>query len=60
MGKREDFLNATLDLITEEGLQALTFAKIINRAHVGSSTVYHYFQNKEELVSELFQLFTSI
>ena len=55
MGKREDILNATLDLITEEGLQSLTFSKIFKTANVGSSTVYHYFQNKEELVSELFR-----
>ncbi|AVV56275.1 TetR family transcriptional regulator [Paenibacillus glucanolyticus] len=55
MGKREDILDATLELITEEGLQSLTFSKIFKKANVGSSTVYHYFQSKEELVSELFR-----
>ncbi|MFD1906987.1 TetR/AcrR family transcriptional regulator [Paenibacillus rhizoplanae] len=54
MGKRDDILQATLDLITEEGLQSVTFAKIFKRANVGSSTFYHYFENKEQLVNELY------
>lgn len=54
MGKREDILNATLDLISEEGLQAVSFAKILKRANVGSGTVYNYFKNKEEIVSAIF------
>ncbi|MFS0723115.1 TetR/AcrR family transcriptional regulator [Paenibacillus sp. 1P07SE] len=56
MGKREDILEATLQLINEDGLQSVTFAKIFKRANVGSSTVYHYFQDKEQLVNELFDL----
>jgi AcrR family transcriptional regulator len=56
LGKREDILMSTLDLIIEEGLQSVTFAKIFKKANVGSGTVYNYFQNKEELVNELFKL----
>lgn len=55
MGKREDILMATLDLITEEGLQSITFAKIFKRANVASATFYYYFENKEELVNELYK-----
>ncbi|OPX44124.1 HTH-type transcriptional repressor Bm3R1 [Ruminiclostridium hungatei] len=55
MGKREDILTATLELITEEGLQSVTFAKIFKRANVGSGTLYNYFQNKEELVNALYK-----
>ncbi|MDR6879870.1 TetR/AcrR family transcriptional regulator [Bacillus sp. 3255] len=55
MSKREDILNATLDLIDEEGLQSVTFAKIMKRANVGSGTVFNYFSNKEELVHELYR-----
>lgn len=54
MSKRDDILAATLDLISEEGLQSITFSKIFKRANVGSGTVYHYFKNKEELVGELY------
>lgn len=55
MSKREDILNATLDLIDEEGLQSVTFAKIMKRANVGSGTVFNYFSNKEELINELYR-----
>lgn len=55
MGKREDIMNATLDLIDEEGLQSLTFAKIFKRANVGSGTVFNYFENKEQLVNEVYR-----
>ncbi len=54
MSKRDDILTATLDLISEEGLQSITFSKIFKRANVGSGTVYNYFKNKEELVGELY------
>ena len=54
MSKYEDILTATLNLINEEGLQSITFAKIFNRANVGSGTVYNYFENKEDLVNKLF------
>lgn len=54
MAKRDDILIATLDLISEVGLQSTTFSKIFKRANVGSGTVYNYFKNKEELVGALY------
>lgn len=54
MSKRDDILTATLELISEEGLQSTTFSKIFKRANVGSGTVYNYFANKEELVGALY------
>ncbi len=54
MSKRDDILQATLDLISEEGLQAITFSKIFKRANAGSGTVYNYFRNKEELVGVIY------
>ncbi len=54
MSMRDDILTATLDLISEEGLQSITFSKIFKRANVGSGTVYNYFKNKEELVGALY------
>ncbi|MCK8489846.1 TetR/AcrR family transcriptional regulator [Paenibacillus sp. MBLB2552] len=55
MSKREDILKATLDLIDEEGLQSVTFAKIFKRAKVGSGTLFNYFSSKEELVNEVYR-----
>jgi len=55
MGKRDDILAATLDLVVDEGLPALSFSKIFEKADVGSGTVYHYFPNKETLVFEVYR-----
>jgi len=55
MSKKQDIMMATLDLIHEEGLQSVTFAKLFKRANVGSGTIYNYFANKEELVNEVYK-----
>jgi len=55
MGKREDILTATLDLVVDEGLPALSFSKIFDKASVGAGTVYHYFPGKEALVLEVYR-----
>ncbi|MBW7452964.1 TetR/AcrR family transcriptional regulator [Paenibacillus sepulcri] len=55
MSKRQDIMKATLDLIDEEGLQSVTFAKILKKANVGSGTVFNYFGSKEELVNEVYK-----
>ncbi|MFC5451525.1 TetR/AcrR family transcriptional regulator [Paenibacillus aestuarii] len=55
MSKKQDIMAATLDLIDEEGLQSVTFAKIFKKANVGSGTIYNYFANKEELVNAVYR-----
>jgi AcrR family transcriptional regulator len=55
MGKRDDILAATLDLVVDEGLPALSFSKIFEKAAVGAGTVYHYFPGKEALVLEVYR-----
>lgn len=55
MGKREDILAATLDLVVEGGIQSLSLSKIFARAGVGSGTVYNYFESKEALVNTLYR-----
>ena len=55
MGKRDDILAATLDIVVDEGLPALSFSKIFEKAEVGAGTVYHYFSGKEALVLEVYR-----
>ncbi len=55
MGKKAAIFDATLSLIVEEGLQAVTLAKILDKADVGSGTLYNYFASKDELLYEMFQ-----
>lgn len=55
MSKRDDILAATMGLITAEGLSAVTLSRILDRAKVGSGTLYNYFLGKDDLVKVLFQ-----
>lgn len=43
------------DRDVEEGLQAVTLAKILDKADVGSGTLYNYFASKDELLYEMYQ-----
>ena len=55
MSKRQDIINATLDLIDEIGLQSVTIAQILKKANVGSGTLFNYFSTKEDLVNETYR-----
>lgn len=54
MSKRDDILNETLKLISNEGFQAVTIAKILDNAKVGYGTLYNYFKSKDELLLTLY------
>lgn len=52
--KRSQIIQATRDLLFEQGLQDTSMAQIAQRADVGMGTIYNYFDNKEELVFTLY------
>lgn len=54
MDKREQILEATADLIAEQGLQDCPMAKVARHAGCGAGTIYRYFSTKEELVQQLY------
>ncbi|MDR2381056.1 MAG: TetR/AcrR family transcriptional regulator [Bifidobacteriaceae bacterium] len=54
MGKREDILDAALRIVSQDGIQSLTMAKIQDEAGVGSGTMYNYFDAKETLLRALY------
>lgn len=56
MSKRNDILNATRNLIFEQGLQSVSMSQIAKAANVGMGTIYNYFPTKEDLVNELFSI----
>jgi TetR/AcrR family transcriptional regulator, repressor of fatR-cypB operon len=45
---------ATLKLVSKEGLAGLTMNKIAQEAGIGTGTLYVYFKGKEELINDLF------
>ncbi len=53
--KRSKILAATLETITEYGLQDTPISQIARRAGVGAGTIYNYFSSKEELVNTLYK-----
>lgn len=56
MNKKEDILNAALELFAERGFYGTSVADIAERAKVGAGTIYRYFQDKDALVNSLYQL----
>jgi len=52
--KRAQILQATLELVTENGFHATPVSLIANRAGIAAGTVYVYFKSKEELINILY------
>lgn len=52
--KIEEIYAATLALIQEHGLSGITVNMIAKKAGLATGTVYNYFENKEELIINLF------
>jgi AcrR family transcriptional regulator len=53
--KLDAVIAATCRLAAERGLLGLTLAQIASAAGIGTSTLYVYFANKEELFNEVFR-----
>ncbi|NWL89644.1 MULTISPECIES: TetR/AcrR family transcriptional regulator [unclassified Paenibacillus] len=53
--KQKDIMDASLALFSERGYDGTTIPMIAEKAQVGAGTIYRYFENKEQLVNELFQ-----
>jgi AcrR family transcriptional regulator len=51
--KRDDILQATLEIISERGFHGAPMSVIAEKANVGAGTIYCYFQSKDELIIEI-------
>ncbi|MGB0521794.1 MAG: TetR/AcrR family transcriptional regulator [Flammeovirgaceae bacterium] len=54
MDKREEILNATLELVTENGFHGAPMSKVAKKANVAAGTIYHHFANKDALIVALY------
>jgi AcrR family transcriptional regulator len=52
--KRQDIISAALDLFVEQGFHGAPMALIAERAGVGAGTIYRYFENRDILISEIY------
>ena len=54
MDTRQKILNAAADLILEEGLDATRISKIAKRAGLTDGALYRHFDNKDDLLAEVY------
>lgn len=54
--KKLAILETTLRLITENGFHATPMSLVAKEAGVAAGTIYHYFENKNQLIGELYSL----
>ncbi len=54
MDKRTAILDAALQLISKQGFHATPVSQIAEKAQVGAGTVYRYFENKDDLLNQLY------
>jgi AcrR family transcriptional regulator len=52
--KKEAIFEATIELLNEIGFANITMSKIGKRAGVSSSTIYVYFENKEDMLKKVY------
>lgn len=53
--KRIAILEATMELVAEQGFDHTPTSQIAKKAGVGMGTIYRYFADKEELIHEVFK-----
>jgi AcrR family transcriptional regulator len=53
--KRQAILDATLRLISKNGFHGTAMSKVAQEARVSTGIIYHYFDNKDELIDELYK-----
>ncbi|BCS88302.1 TetR/AcrR family transcriptional regulator [Pseudodesulfovibrio sediminis] len=52
--KKTAILLATLSLVSDNGFHGTSISKVAARAGVSAGIIYHYFKNKDELITELY------
>ena len=52
--KKKALLQATLSLVNEAGFQGASMSKVAKLAKVSPATIYLYFENKQDLINQLY------
>ena len=52
--KRNALINATIELVNNDGFHAMPMSKIAKMACVSPATIYLYFENKQDLVNKTY------
>lgn len=54
--RREQLLRVAADIVMADGTSALTMQSVADRADVSKALVHHYFDNRDTLILELFEV----
>lgn len=52
--KKQSIFDSTLDLVKDHGFEGTSMSMISRKAGVAAGTIYHYFDGKEMLITQLF------
>lgn len=55
--KKEQILEATLDLASEKGLGNISMSQIASKVSLKKSSLYSHFQSKEEIIEQMYAYF---
>ncbi len=53
--KKQEIINASLEIIREEGISGLTIVKIAKKSNIATGTIYLYFKNKDILINKIYE-----
>lgn len=56
MAKKDEIIEAALDIICQDGVRSLTLPALFQKARTGAGTFYHYFSGREELIEAVFDV----
>ena len=56
VSKKEQIINASIELLTQNGVHATPMSAIAKKAGTGMGTIYNHFPTKEVLINEIYQL----
>ncbi|MCB0036328.1 MAG: TetR family transcriptional regulator [Anaerolineales bacterium] len=60
LNKRQaEIIQATIDLVAENGLTGTTISQIAKRAHASPGIIYHYFETKDDIIHLVYETITA-
>ena len=57
VGKRKQIINAAMEIFSKKGYERGTISEIAKLANIAKGTFYQYFDSKEAIIYELFDMF---
>lgn len=56
MNKKQRIILTMLELVVKQGFHATPMSQVAKEANVAVGTIYHYFENKEQIIGEIYMM----